>query len=70
MNEPIDSITYVGPCVLPLATFAYLEVLGKAFMLGQLTALIAGEHKDSVPMLYSLSHSSYVLKKPLIGPPN
>lgn len=69
MNPQILSLTWAA-CVLPLVTRSYLEVLGMAFMLGQLIAVIAGEYKDSVPMLYSLSHSSYVLKKPLNGPSN
>lgn len=36
-----------------------------AFMLGQLTVLIAGEYSDNVPSLYSLSYSPYVPNKRL-----
>lgn len=52
MNESIDTLTYVGAlCTAPGYTFICGSfVMG--FMLGKLTALTAGEHKDSVPLLY------------------
>ena len=55
---------YVPPLVIP----SHVEVWGVVFMLGQPIALIAGEYKDNVPLLYSLSYSPYITEqKPLIG---
>ena len=54
-----------GPYVLPLVTLSDVEVWGMAFRRGQLIALIAGEYKDSVPVLYSLSYSPYIPNRSL-----
>ena len=54
--------------VHPLVTTSYVEVWGMPLMLGQLNALTIGEYKDSVPLLYSPSCSSYITKqKPQVG---
>lgn len=69
MNESIRYYHFMqGLYVHPLVTTSCVEVWGMAFMLKPLIALTAGEYKDSVPLLYSLSCSPYTTKqKPQIG---